>query len=179
MLASSACWGAAWQEKDGEIAEAVRVAASDGAPASLEVRCRPEPEVTLTHPALAAMPADEAGRLDWYRGALIYDGWGLDLTRPDHFGHLGVWIRCAHRSDCVRPRRSDTARILERLRKEWSWFIRIQPPDAEAVDLRVPLGGSARAIDAVCGPAGAAERDRKPGPGSPTVTFPGAAGGKL
>lgn len=170
LSASLACWGAEWQTKDGEIAQAVGITASDGAPASLEVRCRPELDVTLTHPALAAMPTDETGRLDWHRGALIYDGWGLDLTRPDHSGHVGVWVRCAQRPDCVRPRRDDTAWILERLRQEWSWFIRVQPPGAEVVDLRVPLTGSARAIDAVCAWTDGAEGDGKPGPTSRTLS---------
>ena len=143
LFASSTCWGAAWQTKNGEIAHAVGIVASDGARASLEVRCRPELDVALTHPTLAAMPADETGRLDWYRGGLVYDGWGLDLTRPEHGGHLGVWVRCAHRPDCVNPRRDDTAWTVQQLRRQWSWFIRIHPPDAEAVDLRVPLAGSA------------------------------------
>lgn len=83
LFAASAGWGAPWQE-DGRIARAAGIAASDGAPASLVVRCVPEPDVALTHPALRVMPADETGKLDWYQRALVYDGWGLDLTRPDH-----------------------------------------------------------------------------------------------
>ena len=160
LFASSTCWGAGWQTKDGQIAHAVGIASSDGAPASVEVRCRPKPDVTLTHPALADMPTDETGRLDWYQGALMYDGWGLDLTRPDHFGHLGAWFRCAHRTDCVRPKPDDITWIVKQLRQEWSWFIRIEPPDAEPVDLRVSLVGSATAIDAVCPSLGATDEAR-------------------
>ena len=159
LIASSTCWGAAWQTKDSEIAHAVGIATSDDAPASLEVRCRPKLDVTLTHPALATMPIDEAGRLDWYQGALVYDGWGLDLTRPDHSGHLGVWVRCAHRADCVHPKPDDTAWIVKQLKQEWSWFIRIEPPDAEVVDLRVSLVGAGKAIDAVCLSPSVTERD--------------------
>lgn len=105
------------------------------------------------------MPTDEQGRLDWYQGALVYDGWGLDLTRPDHFGHLGIWVRCTHRPDCVHPRPDDIEWIVKRLRQEWSWFIRIQPPGAKVVDLRVSLVGAAKAIDAVCPSLETAKRD--------------------
>ena len=164
LFASSTCWGAAWQTKDSDIAHAVGIAASDGAPASLEVRCRPKLDVTLTHPALATMPIDETGRLDSYQGARVFDGWGLDLTRPDHFGHLGIWVRCAHRPDCVHPKPDDTAWIIKQLRQEWSWFIRIEPPDAEVVDLRVSLAGSTQAIDAVCSSPARTEPDEVSAP---------------
>ncbi len=157
LFSSSICWGDDWQIKDGEIAHAVGIVSSDGASASLEVRCQPEPEVTLTHPVLASMPTDEKGRLDWYQGALIHTGWGLDLTRPDHGGYLGLWEPCAHRLDCVRPINRDIAWFIEDLRQNWSVFIRISPPDADVVDLRVSLVGSAAAIDAVCPSSGTDE----------------------
>lgn len=159
LFASSTYWGEVWQTKESDVAHAVGIVASDGAPASLEVRCRPKPDVTLTHPALASMPTDGKGQLDWDQGALVYDGWGLDLTRPDHSGHLGIWVRCAHRPDCVRPRPDDIEWIVKQLRQQWSWFIRIQRPDARVVDLRVSLVGAARAIDAVCPPPETVERD--------------------
>ena len=154
LFSSSVCWGGDWQVKDGEIAHAAGIVSTDGAPASLEVRCRPEPEVTLTHPVLASMPANGKGRLDWDRGAFIYTGWGLDLTRPDHYGHLGLWEHCSHRPDCVRPGYADTTWFIEELRENWSVFIRLSPPDADVVDLRVSLVGSARAIKAICPSSG-------------------------
>ena len=149
LLASLASCGAAWRV-DEDTARAGEVTASDGAPVSLEVRCLPEPQVTLTHPALADMPTDDTGQLDWDRGALIHDGWGLDLTRPDHLGHLGIWVRCAERDDCVRPRPGDAAWVVRNLRTSWTWFIRIESPGRDAVDVRVSLTGSAEAINAVC-----------------------------
>ena len=62
---------------------------------------------------------------------------------------MGFWYLCADRPDCVHPT-DHTDTYTELLRQEWSVFIRIQPPDADAVDLRVSLVGSAKAIDAVC-----------------------------
>ena len=157
MYSSSICWGGDWQIKEGETAHAAGIVSSDGAPASLEVRCQPEPEATLTHPVLASMPADGKGRLDWYQGALIYTGWGLDLTRPDHHGHLGIWEHCADRLDCIHPNNPGPASFIEQLRENWSLFIRISPPDADVVDLRVSLGGSAKAVDAICPSSGTDE----------------------
>ena len=148
----SPTWGEAWQITDEGVAHAIGIVASDGASATLEVRCRPAIDITLTHPALAGMPTDDAGTLDWYQGAIIHDGWGLDLTRPDHHGRLGRWSRCAHRPDCVRPAENTLEPMLANLRRQWSWFIRIQPPDAAPVDLRISLIGAARAIDAACLP---------------------------
>ena len=168
LSASLANCSAAWRV-DGDTARAVAITASDGASASLEVRCGNEPQVTLTHPALAAMPTDEDGRLDWSRGALIRAGWNLNLTRPDHLGHLGIWLRCDERDDCVRPGPTDVAWIVGNLRTSWSWFIRIEPPERTVVDIRVSLAGSAAAIDAVCpspdsdSPKGAS---REQGPGA-------------
>ena len=154
LVLSSNCRGETWETKGGEIAYASNIVVSDGATATLEVRCRPRKEVTLTHPALAQMPTERNGRLDWHQGALVYDGWGLDLTRPDDSGHLGVWVRCPHRGDCIHPRREETDWIVEQLRTQWSWFVRIQPPGSDSVDLRISLNGSAGAIDALCRPSG-------------------------
>ena len=172
LSSASSCWGAEWQTKNGEIAHAVGIVTSDGTPASLEVRCQPDPEVTLTHPVLASMPANKkTGRLDWYQGALIHAGFGLDLTRPDHGGHLGLWDRCAHRRYCVHTASSQTASYIRLLRKNRSLFIRITPPDADIVDLRVSLVGSAKAIDSVCSSSDTDGQDQF----SPQGTFHGVS----
>ena len=127
------------------------VEASDDAPATVEVRCEPEPELSISHPSLALMAADANGQLDWYQGSLIHTGFGLDLTRPDHSGHLGIWIRCDNRPDCVRMLPREIKRKLEMMRKNWTWHIQISPPGAPEVHLRVDLVGSAAALDRVCG----------------------------
>ena len=143
-------WAGNWQVNPGVIGSPTGIVSSDGATASLEVRCQPDRQVTLIHPVLASMPIDDMGRLDWYQGGHISVGWGLDLTRPDHFGHLGVWELCLYRSDCVHLRYSDTESFIRQLRAGWSVFIRLSSPGFDVVDLRVSLVGSARVIDTVC-----------------------------
>ena len=152
LFSSSICWGGDWEVKDGDIAHAVKILSSDGVPATLEVRCRPDPEVRLIHPVLASMPTDGNGLLDWYQGAHINTGWGLDLNQPNHHGHLGLWKHCIDRLDCIHPYRPSPEWFIKDLRKSWSVFIRISPPDSDVVDLRISLVGSAKAIDAVCAP---------------------------
>ncbi len=150
LFSTTTCWSTTWQVQDGKAAHAVGLVASDGAPASIEVRCRPELAVRVMHPVLADMPTDQAGKLDWYQDALVFSGWGLELTRPDHYGHLGRWMRCAERPDCASPLPGELSSYVTLLRNQWSLFLRFDPPGENVVDLRVPLVGSAKAIDAVC-----------------------------
>ena len=152
LLTTPACAMAAeWQMVDGEVAHAVAIESSDGADATLEVRCRPEPDVRLVHPALARLPTDHTDqRPGWRRTVDLLLGWGLDLTRPDHHGWLSAWRRCSDRRDCLIAREADVDNIVHSLKSDWSLFIRIEPPGEGPVDIRVSLEGSAKAIEAVC-----------------------------
>ncbi len=152
LLATSLSAAAAdWQVTDGEVAHAVGIESSDGAPAAVEVCCQPEPETRVIHPALARVPTDDTDqRLGWRRTVPLLMGWGLDLTRPDHQGWLGAWVRCSDRRDCLTPREADVDHVFRSLKSDWSVFLRIEPPGEEPVDLRVSLVGSAKAIEAVC-----------------------------
>ena len=147
----SSVLAADWQVADGEVAHAVDIDSSDGERATLEVRCRPEPEVRVVHPALARVPTDFTDqRPGWRRTVPLVLGWGLDLSRPDHHGWLSYWNRCDDRRDCLVPRETDVDFMVRHLKAEWSLFIRIEPPGERPVDLRVLLVGSAKAIGTVC-----------------------------
>ena len=143
--------GATWSA-DGDVARAPPIETSDGAPASLEVRCASQPELRLTHPALSLLPVEREDRREgWYGIVDLLVGWNLDLRRPSHIGARTYWWRCpgpAAGAGCLVAR--DTGGMIGALKAGWSWFIRIEPPGGAAVDLRVSLAGSRRAIETAC-----------------------------
>ena len=143
-----------WRVANGETAQAVAIESSDGARAALEVRCRPEPDVRIFHPALARLPVDDGdSRQGWRRIVYLRLGWGLDLSLPDHHGWRSAWHRCDDRPDCLVAREADVKHIIRSITSSWSLFVRIEPPNEEPVDLRVFLTGSAQAIESVCADA--------------------------
>ena len=74
------------------IASTRAIETSDGGEARLEVQCLPEREVRLLHEALDAVPAQTRDkRPGWHGTAMITEGWGLDLRRPQHHGHRTRW----------------------------------------------------------------------------------------
>ena len=149
LLCEAALANEEWQVIDGTVARAPAIRTTDGLPASLEVRCQPEPEIRLTHPSLAELPAEEEDRRPgWYGVVQTVSGFGLDLNRPDHHGAIDYWWRCESQPDCLIDR--DPRWTLDLLKSEFTWFIRIEPPGRANVDLRISLHGSRRAIEAVC-----------------------------
>ena len=140
-----------WQVTQGKVAHAGEILTSDGLPASLEVRCQPEPEIRLSHPSLSELPSErEDRRSSWFGVVKTTSGFGLDLNRPDHHGATGYWWRCESDPDCLEAR--DTKWTLHYLKTNFTWFIRIEPPGRAHVDLRVSLRGSRKAIESVCSP---------------------------
>ena len=104
-------------------------------------------------------------RAGWRRTVQLVPGWGLDLTRPDHYGWRGYWHRCADRPDCLVASERNVDSIVHDLRTQYTVFIRIEPPDERPVDLRVSLAGSAKAIDSVCSSAASPGPDGTDGRG--------------
>ena len=128
---------------------AIETETSDGADARLEVQCGPEREVRVLHEALDAVPA-ETDKNPRYDGTVaVSGGWGLDLRRPEHRGARTRWRRCAGTPGCLRVR--DTDWTITKLKKSWTWYLRARPQRRPALDMRVDLAGSAKAIDAACG----------------------------
>ena len=134
---------------EGRLAWATGIEVSDGGVARLEVDCRGATQIRVSHEVFGELPEEMADhRPGWYRIVRLTGGWGLDLRRREHDGGTVYWWRCAGREDCLRAR--DPQRILDELRKSWTWYLRAVVPGRSPVDLRVSLVGSRRAIEAAC-----------------------------
>ena len=147
-LAATAACAADWNGR-GKVAQATTYATTDHQPATVEVDCRREPRVRLVHPYLTRLPVrTDDPRPGWYGVVLLTNGWGLDLTRPDHQGIRSVWFPCNAAPNCLSAR--DTAFTIRMLRESWTWFVRLDTPGHSVYDIRFSLVGSKAAIDQAC-----------------------------
>ena len=147
LTATAACAGD-WNAR-GKIAQATTYATTDHQPATVEVDCRREPRVRLVHPYLTRLPVrTHDPRPGWHGIVLLTNGWGLDLTRPDHQGIRSVWFPCNAAPNCLSVR--DTAFTVRMLRESWTWFVRLDAPGHSVYDIRFSLVGSKAAIDQAC-----------------------------
>ena len=122
---------------------------TDGRPATIEVSCQETTQVRLLHEGLVDLPVEKENRRPgWYGIVLLSEGWGLDFTRPDHHGMRTAWWPCRQRKGCLLAR--DTGFTLQRLKRDWTLFIRFDPPGRPALDMRFSLMGSRAAIEKAC-----------------------------
>lgn len=135
----------------GPVAHTVTVSTTDGQPASIEVDCRGSVQVRLLHDRLGDLPVDKRDpRPGWRRTVFphVSEGWGLDLSRPDHYGSRTVWYPCETRSNCLLAR--DAKFTVSNLKRNWTLHIRLDLPAEAPFDIRFDLVGSKAAIDAAC-----------------------------
>ena len=133
----------------GNVAWTMTSTTTNGQPATLVVDCHGDPSVRIFHKQLKNLPIQtDDPRPGLYGIVLLSNGWGLDLTRPDHHGMRSAWYPCTTSPGCLTAR--DTAFTIEMLKKNWTWFIRLEPPGNPATDIQFDLSGSKAAIDKAC-----------------------------